>query len=314
MSLLVESLPFLHFGSSDFGVVRGILRVESNFADLSINNEEEVEILLDEIDGSKEGVPNDLCLVGRFITQQIVNFTRMKNTQTSVWRPMRGVSIKPIGEGRFLFQFYHMLDVYDLAHGYFTERVGSQLGDFIGKFLEYDNSNRGASWMTFMRIRVEVNTDIHLKCWKKVGHKAGGSFLVHNYEKLNSFCFICGLLDHTENYCKVRFASPDVVPKREWGIFLRAPDHRGKMVGPLSGINSILTNPIFEEDNRVKVLELGDCKGDEERKRKRGKMIMGDSYGNNSLELVAMNTDDNTVDSDTTLVMAGLVSGAYREL
>ncbi|KAL8524172.1 hypothetical protein ACS0TY_013949 [Phlomoides rotata] len=216
MSLLVESLPFLHFGSSDFGVVRGILRVESNFADLSINNEEEVEILLDEIDGSEEGVPNDLCLVGRFITQQIVNFTRMKNTQTSVWRLMRGVSIKPIGEGRFLFQFYHMLDVYDLAHGYFTERVG-------------------------------VN----------------------------------------------------------WGISL---------VGPLSGINSILTNPIFEEDNRVKVLELGDYKGDEERKRKRGKMIMGDSYGNNSLELVAMNTDDNTVDSDTTLVMAGLVSGAYREL
>ncbi|KAL8456798.1 hypothetical protein ACS0TY_034875 [Phlomoides rotata] len=194
----------------------------------------------------------------------------MKNTLASVWRPIRGVSIKPIGEGRFMFQFYHLLDVkrilegspwsfnnhplvlhalirgehplrvplnklsfwvqvYDLPHGYFSERVGSLLGNFIGKFLEYDNSNRGAAWMTYMRIRVEVDTDIPLKRWKKMGNKEGGSFLVHfKYEKLNSFCFVCGLLGHTENFCEVRFVSSDVEPKREWGTFLRAPDRRVK--------------------------------------------------------------------------------------
>ncbi|KAL8504534.1 hypothetical protein ACS0TY_015916 [Phlomoides rotata] len=84
--------------------------------------------------------------------------------------------------------------------------------------------------MTFMRIRVEVDTDIPLKRWKKVGQKACGSFVVHfKYEKLNSFCFVCGILGHTEDFCELRFASPEAEPKREWGLFLRAPDRRGKM-------------------------------------------------------------------------------------
>ncbi|KAL8489166.1 hypothetical protein ACS0TY_025168 [Phlomoides rotata] len=173
----------------------------------------------------------------------------MKNMMASIWRPMRGVSVKPIGDGRFLFQFFHVLDVnrvlegspwsfnnhplilhpllrgehpfvYDLPHGFFTGRVGVQLGDFIGKFIEYDNSNRGAAWMTFMHIRVEVDTDIPLKRWKKVGQKAGCSFVVHfKYEKLNSCCFVCGILGHTENFCELRFASPEEEPKREWGLF-----------------------------------------------------------------------------------------------
>ncbi|KAL8508104.1 hypothetical protein ACS0TY_018603 [Phlomoides rotata] len=264
MSLSVESLPIFHFRSSDCGIFRDFsefVRMESTFADLLINSDEGVEIQLEKSDDTGVCVTNDLCLVGRFITQQTVNVTSMRNTLASIWRPMRGVSIKHIGEGSFLFQFYHILDVnrileglpwsfnnhplvlhsflrgkhplrvplnklpfwvqvYDLPHGYFMERVGSQLGDFIGKFMEYDSSNRGAAWMTFMCIWVEVDTNIQLKRWKKVGHRAGGSFLVHfKYEKLNSFCFVCGLLGHTENYCEVHLASSDVVPKREWGVF-----------------------------------------------------------------------------------------------
>ncbi|KAL8515128.1 hypothetical protein ACS0TY_014003 [Phlomoides rotata] len=203
--------------------------MESTFADLSINSDEGIEIQMEEDDDNGVSVTNDLCLVGRFLTLQTMNVMSMKNTLVSVWRPMRGVAIKPIGEGRFLFQFHHILDVYDLPHGYFTERVGKQLGDYIGKFMEYNGSNRGAAWMIFMRIRVEIDTNIPLKRWKKVGHRAG-SFLVHfKYEKLNSFCFVCGLLGHTENFCEIRLASPDVIPKREWGIFFRAPDRRGNV-------------------------------------------------------------------------------------
>ncbi|KAL8493878.1 hypothetical protein ACS0TY_024880 [Phlomoides rotata] len=187
------------------------LRMESTFANLSITNEKEVEILLEDGNDIEGQVTSEHCLVGRFITQQTINFNSMRNTLASVWKPVRGVSIKAIGEGRFLFQFFHVLDVkrilegspwsfnnhplvlhsllkgdhphrvplnkvpywvqiYDLPHGFITEKVGVQLGNFVGKFLEYDNSNHGASWMTYMRIRVEVDTKIPLKRWKKVGH------------------------------------------------------------------------------------------------------------------------------------------------
>ncbi|KAL8533770.1 hypothetical protein ACS0TY_009969 [Phlomoides rotata] len=35
----------------------------------------------------------------------------MKNMMATIWRPMRGVTIRSIGEGRYLLQFFHSLDV-----------------------------------------------------------------------------------------------------------------------------------------------------------------------------------------------------------
>ncbi|KAL8528879.1 hypothetical protein ACS0TY_006375 [Phlomoides rotata] len=217
--------------------------MESSFADLSIGRGEEDKICLDDVDESEDCISQDHCLVG-----------------------------KPIGEGRFLFQFFHGLDVkivldgcpwsfnnhplllhllrkgehpqrvplnklqfwvhiYDLPHGYISEKVGVQLGNFIGKFLEYDKSNHGAAWLSYMRIRVELDTMSPLKRWKKISQKHGEPFLVHfMYEKLGTFCFVCGLFGHTENFCKVRYESSEVEPKRDWGLFLKAPDRGGRQV------------------------------------------------------------------------------------
>ena len=35
----------------------------------------------------------------------------MKNTLASVWEPGKGINIKEVGAGRYLFQFYHEVDV-----------------------------------------------------------------------------------------------------------------------------------------------------------------------------------------------------------
>ncbi|KAL8511674.1 hypothetical protein ACS0TY_018189 [Phlomoides rotata] len=321
--------------------------MESTFADLSINSDEGIEIHLEEDDDNGVCVTNNLCLVGRFLTLQTVNVMRDHPLRMS------------------LNKLPFWVQVYDLPHGYFTKRVGKQLGDYIGKFLEYDGSNRGAAWMTFIHIRVEIDTCIPFKRWKKVGHRAR-SFLVHlKYETLNSFCFVCGLLGHTKNFCEIRFTSPDVIPKMEWGIFLKAPNRRGNVgesnrwlrdggaarsasdlvvgnegaglrtaaqtgleairhgvvAGPIvsvgrhsPGYDSMQTNPIFEDENRINVLELEDSTADEERKRKRGKMIVADSLGNNCMELQALNSVENSMNIDTSNVTAGLEYGACREL
>ncbi|KAL8519502.1 hypothetical protein ACS0TY_010437 [Phlomoides rotata] len=96
--------------------------------------------------------------------------------------------------------------------------------------MEYDKSNHGA-WMSYVRIRVEIDTTSPLKRWKKIAQKNGEPFFVHfKYEKLSTFCFVCGLLGHTKNLCEVRYASSEIKPKREWGLFLKAPDRRGRQV------------------------------------------------------------------------------------
>ncbi|KAL8473720.1 hypothetical protein ACS0TY_030534 [Phlomoides rotata] len=246
--------------------------MEANFADLSLASGEEEEILHDDGDESEDCNTQDHCLVGRFLTQQSVNFMSMKNLMATVWRPMRGVTIWSIGEGRYLFQFFHFLDVqivmagspwffnnhpliihllrkgehqlwvslnnlpfwvhiYDLPHGFISEKVGIQLGNFLGKFLEYDKSNHGAAWLNYVRIRVEIDTSIQLKRWKKIAKKSGEPFLVtFKYKKLGIFFFVCGILGHTENFCEVRYASSEVEPKRECGLFLKAPERGVKRV------------------------------------------------------------------------------------
>ncbi|MFQ6623720.1 hypothetical protein Gotur_003518 [Gossypium turneri] len=52
-----------------------------------------------------------LCLVGRVLTDSIVNFPSLKNTLADLWHPLRGVSIMEIEDKRILFQFYSEIDL-----------------------------------------------------------------------------------------------------------------------------------------------------------------------------------------------------------
>ncbi|KAL8475083.1 hypothetical protein ACS0TY_031490 [Phlomoides rotata] len=179
------------------------------------------------------------------------------------------IALPQIGEGRFLFQFFHYLDVkrvmdgspwsfgkfplvvhhlkigelpmsvplkfirfwiqiYGLPIGYFNESIGTALGNFVGRFLEYDASNLTSVWREYMRVRVEADVDLPLKRFKNIKLGSGESVMVtFKYEKLKIFCFICGKLDHQEGSCDILFNSPDGNVKCEWGVFLKATNRRG---------------------------------------------------------------------------------------
>lgn len=99
------------------------------------------------------------------------------------------------------------------------------LGNFIGKFLEYDDSNYVAVWRQFMRIRVVVDVDIPLKRCKRIKRPDGSSFVVSfKYEK-----FICGRLGHSESFCGQLFTSHEGEIKKEWGAWLKANDRRSQL-------------------------------------------------------------------------------------
>ncbi|KAL8474539.1 hypothetical protein ACS0TY_031118 [Phlomoides rotata] len=85
--------------------------------------------------------------------------------------------------------------VYDLPLGFFSERIGQQLGDFVGRFVEYDESNKLSNWRSFMRIKVLVDVTKALKHGKCIKKADGSVFVVSfKYEKLNQFGFIVAVL------------------------------------------------------------------------------------------------------------------------
>lgn len=48
------------------------------------------------------------------------------------------------------------------------------------------------------------------------------------YERLGKFCFVCGIVGHTERECNVLYAHPDKEVERAYGTWLRAQNRGGK--------------------------------------------------------------------------------------
>ncbi|KAL8533835.1 hypothetical protein ACS0TY_010015 [Phlomoides rotata] len=56
-----------------------------------------------------------------------------------------------------------LVQIHDLPLGYLTEAIEKQLGNFVGSFVEYDQTNKDALWMTYLQVCVEINVSLPLK-------------------------------------------------------------------------------------------------------------------------------------------------------
>ncbi|MFQ6644067.1 hypothetical protein Gotur_017502 [Gossypium turneri] len=180
--------------------------MENDLANLALTDEEEKAFEEDEavVDQNLH-----LCLVGHCLTDSIVHFPSLRNTMANLWHPIRGICISDLGDRRFLFQFFHEVDiqrvlagtpwffnnhllllrriqpgenpslvpliftefwvqVHDLSPGLVSKPMAMQFGDFLGKFLEYDLSDRFGNFSSITRIRVQLNVTNPLRRRKKV--------------------------------------------------------------------------------------------------------------------------------------------------
>lgn len=124
------------------------------------------------------------------------------------------------------------MQVHDLPAGYMSLSVGQQLGDWLGEFTEYDENNNVGLWRTFMHIRVLLDVRKPLKKAKKVRPPGGEWHVVRfRYERLGNFCFLCGMLGHTEQFYNKLFSLEKDDKSRNWVPELRADHHRGGSKG-----------------------------------------------------------------------------------
>lgn len=85
--------------------------IEEQYANLSIEDDDEEGLVIEE--GEEDGSKSDLalCLVGSFLTNRKINFGAMQDTLSSIWRPVKEVFMEEtVIPNIFLFKFFHQMD------------------------------------------------------------------------------------------------------------------------------------------------------------------------------------------------------------
>lgn len=88
-------------------------------------------------------------------------------------------------------------------------------------------------WRDYLRVGVLVNVDKPLKRRMKINRsKEEGFWANFKYERMPMFCFICGVIGHSEKFCHKLFDEPLDSIIKPYGLFMRAPDRRNnKQIG-----------------------------------------------------------------------------------
>ncbi|MBA0820134.1 hypothetical protein Gohar_022256 [Gossypium harknessii] len=320
--------------------------MEDDLANLRLVDDEEEAIQEDA--AAVESI-SQFYLVGRCLTDSVVHFPSLRNTMADLWHPIGGICITDIGEKRYLFQFFHEVDiarvlagtpwffnnhllilkripyggnpamlelnsmefwiqVHELPPGLMSESLVKQLGNFCGRFLEYDSVTPFLGPKMYMRIQVCLDVSAPLKRKKKIQvGKAMTAYARFKYEKLSLFCFICGKLGHGESFYPFRLRIEPSKIVFGWDLSLRAVVRRRTSENVTGGqhnwcnwgedglaINGLEKRPmdlVLEEENDAVALVEG---------KKRQRVVeepfdfLGSKVGSSSMDLSASSGDQSS--------------------
>lgn len=121
------------------------------------------------------------------------------------------------------------VQLYDIPNGCFSEKIIQGIGNYVGKLIKTDPLNLNGMWKAYARVRVTMDVTKPLKRKMKLKREGGDwNWVNFKYERLSTFCFVCGIMGHSERDCGIVYAHPDKEISRAYGSWLRAPARGGK--------------------------------------------------------------------------------------
>lgn len=124
------------------------------------------------------------------------------------------------------------VQVHGLPGGFMSMKVAHVVGDYVGAFEKADPRNFDGGCKEFMRVRVRVDVTQPLKRRMKLKREGGDWFFAEfKYERLPTFCFVCGRLGHSERFCALQMELPREGHVSGYGVWLRAGGRRGAAEG-----------------------------------------------------------------------------------
>uniref|UniRef100_A0A803PUY5 Zinc knuckle CX2CX4HX4C domain-containing protein n=1 Tax=Cannabis sativa TaxID=3483 RepID=A0A803PUY5_CANSA len=125
------------------------------------------------------------------------------------------------------------VQIHDLQTGFMTSTVLKVVGDYISVFVESCPNNFMGIWRDYTRVIVTVDLSKPLKRrmqLRKLGEE--WIWITFKYENVPTFCFIYGLLKHSEKYCAKLFDTPTNEITKLYCEWMRAPlRRRTKLLG-----------------------------------------------------------------------------------
>ncbi|XP_030485436.2 uncharacterized protein LOC115702118 [Cannabis sativa] len=244
------------------------------WADLQVEDEEGGGLLFDQEESLVDDFDGRWCLVGKLLADRPADFDSLRNVMASLWRPGKGMYVKELETNKYLFQFFHEVDigrvlegtpwtfnknpliverlkegenprnkalntmemwvqVYNLEVGFRSDRVLQGVGAYIGQYVSSCPKNFAGIWRDYFRVRVLINVEKPLKRRMRIyKNKVEWFWANFKYERVPTFCFICGIIGHSERFCHRLFEESANTIAKPYGMFMKAPDRRqSKQIG-----------------------------------------------------------------------------------
>ncbi|KAM6580301.1 hypothetical protein CsatA_004075 [Cannabis sativa] len=117
--------------------------------------------------------------------------------------------------------------IHGLKTGFKTDWALREAAKYISTFVTSDSNNFAGVWRDYLRMRVTINVSEPLKKRMKFRKRNGEAFYAYfKYERVPTFCFICGIMGHAERFCnKVSDIPVDQIVK-PYSLDMKAPTRR----------------------------------------------------------------------------------------
>ncbi|KAJ8754033.1 hypothetical protein K2173_001931 [Erythroxylum novogranatense] len=223
------------------------LNVEENEGTLEYDDE------TDSIEQRSQESERQHCVIGRLLTEKIINFPIFKQIIASIWRRVKGMMIKDLGNNNYQQQILLLrrlqpmenprqvelvrlelwVQIHNIPSGFMSEKLAVDAGNYIGEYLESDSRNSSLIWRDFMRIRVLMDIRQPLKRKLFVKRPQGEKIcLDFKYERLNTFCYFCGIVGHTDRFCRLLYEHPNIPREKfAYGVWLKAEARKTSQIG-----------------------------------------------------------------------------------